>query len=514
MELLGAKTRIMAQDSLAAARPIRRPARSASDIEEVNDFLTYFKGAGVLGMVEAWLGADRFRDGMRGYMKKHAWGNVTAADLYASLTEASGLDVASVMRSFTEQSGLPSVSAELVCDGTPWIRLAQREYRTLDRTAGADKSWRVPVCVVFDAGAKLARRCALLEGSEGRIDLPAGRCPSFVYANADEAGYYRVRPDAARPENAQRALGRLSETERFGLLSNTWAAVWSGDASASSYLELVTAVRDRPSRLVWDQVTDALRELNIALIPDAAQPALAKWVRDVIGPVGRRLGWKAAPGETDDRKIVRQDVLMLLGRLGDDAPTMAEARALADRWLTNPTQVDANLARVALVLTAREGDAVLFDRLLSVFKNASTPEIGQVALRAMASFDRREFAQRALDLIANGSLKGQDVIQVVSPLVRRKETAPLAFEWFESHFDDVAKLAPPYVVQEVLPLVAATLCSEERVRRVDAFFRPRFEKAGTGVKALDQAAEAGLRCALLAGRQGPETAAWLAQRVH
>src|SRR5262249_45424361 len=138
---------------------------------------------------------------LRQYMAKHAWGNVTAADLYAALAATSGgLDVADVMQTFTEQSGVPVVSAELVCPGdgssAPWIRLRQDEYRTLDRRDTSDKRWRVPVCVTFDAGAHNGRQCTLLAGKEGRIELaPSKRCPSFIYANAGEAGYYRVRPE-------------------------------------------------------------------------------------------------------------------------------------------------------------------------------------------------------------------------------------------------------------------------------------------------------------------------------
>jgi alanyl aminopeptidase len=511
LELVGRKSRAMGQDSLAAARPIRRSVSSASDILEANDFLTYFKGSAVLGMVEAWLGADRFREGMRRYMKKYAWGNVAASDLYGSLAEASGgLDVAAVMQTFTEQSGVPVISAELVCQNgeAPWIRVRQAEYRTLDRTGTSDKHWRVPICAVVDGGAKLLRRCTLLEGAEGRIDLPPGRCPSFFYANADEAGYYRVRP--GRDQATGRALAKLSESERFGLLSNTWAAVWSGDVPAFSYLELLPSLQRETSRLVWDHVTDALFDLNGALISDAAQASLAKWVREVMGPVARRFGWKGKPGEADDQKFVRQDVIALLGRLGSDEPTIAEAKRIAERWLANPAEVDADVSRVALALTAKDGDRGFFDRVLDVFKKAKSPEIRQLALRTLGSFDRRELAEGALDLMTDGTLKGQDVIGIIVPLSRRKETAAVTFQWIERHFDDVRKVAPPFVVQEIVPVVARTLCDEPRVRAVDAFLRPQFEKAGMGVKALDEAVEAGLRCALLAARQSGATQAWLA----
>ena len=89
----------MGDDSLATARRIRQPVRSTSEAQEAFDGITYDKGGAVLAMIEAWLGQDVFRDGLRGYLQRHEWGNATADDLYASLGEASGgRDVAGVMR--------------------------------------------------------------------------------------------------------------------------------------------------------------------------------------------------------------------------------------------------------------------------------------------------------------------------------------------------------------------------------------------------------------------------------
>ena len=112
LQALAAKSQVMADDSLATARRIRQPVRSTSEALEAFDSVTYAKGRAVLAMIEAWLGPDAFRAGLRGYLQRHEWGNATADDLYAALGEASGgRDVAGVMRSFTDQTGVPIVDA-------------------------------------------------------------------------------------------------------------------------------------------------------------------------------------------------------------------------------------------------------------------------------------------------------------------------------------------------------------------------------------------------------------------
>ena len=46
------------------------------------DLLTYEKGASVLRMLEQHIGADVFRDGVRAYLKAHAYGNTVTTDLW------------------------------------------------------------------------------------------------------------------------------------------------------------------------------------------------------------------------------------------------------------------------------------------------------------------------------------------------------------------------------------------------------------------------------------------------
>ncbi len=81
----GARTAVMDQDSLTTARRIRQPIAGNDDIANAFDGITYQKGAAVIGMFEGWVGEEGFREGIRQYLKAHAWGNATADDFVASI---------------------------------------------------------------------------------------------------------------------------------------------------------------------------------------------------------------------------------------------------------------------------------------------------------------------------------------------------------------------------------------------------------------------------------------------
>src|SRR5438093_914059 len=59
-------------DGLHSTRPIEFPVLAPRDADAMFDVLTYEKGASVLRMLEQYLGADVFRDGVRAYLTQRA----------------------------------------------------------------------------------------------------------------------------------------------------------------------------------------------------------------------------------------------------------------------------------------------------------------------------------------------------------------------------------------------------------------------------------------------------------
>jgi cytosol alanyl aminopeptidase len=518
LQALVSKSRVMREDALSTARRIRNPVRSTSEALEAFDGVTYQKGRAVLAMTEAWLGEEMFRDGIRRYLSRHAWGNATAGDLYAALAEASGgRPVAEVMESFTTQTGLPVIDATLYCSPgrRPAVRVAQSEYRTLERKGYSDKSWIVPVCLTYPSGAKLGRQCALLDRHVTRVDLEgASGCPAFVYANAGEEGYYRVQLGEQALAPLARALGRLPERERFGVVSNAFAAVRSGDLPAPAFLELLSKLGGEKSRVVWSEIVDALRAIDRALITDAARPAFARFVRELGGPTARRLGWRDTPKESDDDHFMRESVLDTLGELGEDDATLAEAGRLARKWLAAPAAaggVSSDLARIALPLAAKRGDSDLWQQMFAVFKAPATPEIRLLALAGLTGFEDRALVERTLALLLDGTIKPHDIRYVFPGIGLQRATRDVAQAWLQAHFDQMTAKLPSSGIGRLIR-AGAGLCDAERVRTFDAFMTARMTKLEGVDKELRQTVEEAMRCVALAEAQREATSAWLARR--
>jgi aminopeptidase N len=75
----------------------------AEDVEQVFDAISYYKGSTVVRMVAAILGPDKFREGLQ----KHHYSNTDTMDLWCAWKGVSGIDIPTVMTTWTQQMGHP-----------------------------------------------------------------------------------------------------------------------------------------------------------------------------------------------------------------------------------------------------------------------------------------------------------------------------------------------------------------------------------------------------------------------
>ena len=74
-------------DSLEHTHPIEVSIKHPDEIRTIFDAISYQKGASVIHMLHDYLGAEPFRDGLRHYLKAHAYNNTDTVDLWAALEE-------------------------------------------------------------------------------------------------------------------------------------------------------------------------------------------------------------------------------------------------------------------------------------------------------------------------------------------------------------------------------------------------------------------------------------------
>jgi len=427
----------METDATAVTRPIEFPVASPQDADAMFDILTYQKGSSVLRMLERYLGEERFRRGVAGYLRRHLHGNTEAADLWAALEEAGDAPVGEIMNGWIFRGGFPLVE---VSGGPNDYTISQRRFRYLE---DGDGTWQVPLLLRSDAG-ELRH---LLTGVEETVE--AG--PHLV-ANAGGDGFYRVRYVGSLADDVVERLGDLEGPERFAVVADAWAFVLRGDEPAAAYLRLVAGRADEDEPDIWNRMLGGLGGLD-RIADDEARVLLQKFVRDLVSAQVARLGWEPADGETDEVRRLRGVIVRSLGTLGADEEAIARARKLLVDAEEDPGSIDAEVADAALAIVAYHGSAADFDHFVERSHAASTPQDVVKYLRAAASVPVVGTAERLFRMCLDGDVRSQDAYWVLAVLLGNRVTGPRVWELMKADWEQMLAVVPPVTGRRVLDLI-------------------------------------------------------------
>ncbi len=483
------RQRAMGADRLPSARRVRQPVTEQGEVRAAFDSITYAKGESILVMFEAWLGKEKFRDGVRRYMAGHAWGNATAEDFFAALA-ATDDALLPALRGFVERPGVPVLDVALDCTTAPRLELSQRRFEPAGVAAGAPANWVFPACFDIADGPGRREVCTLVSEARQSLPLPVTACPQWAVANRSGIGYFLPRLSPALYAAIPAAKAALTPADYLAMLGDVALLAESAALSYAVALPLAAAQADSTSARV------ARRALNLAAVPEEMvapenQASYAAWVRRLFGERAQALGWLPQPGENADTMRLRQDLLPMVALRGEDAALAGEARQLAQRWLADrkamPPAVRELVLRTAAA-TAGADAPELFDALVRIARTSKDGNEREDVLAALGAFRQPALLERAFALSLDNALSPRESTRPLSTALGHVATRAVALAWLERN---VAALAArvPAESQGYWPGWLASACSADERRRFVALFETRVAKLDAGPRSYRETLE-------------------------
>ena len=517
MDFEAGKGAALALDAMVSAHPIRADINNAEEAGESFDAITYEKGGAVLRMLEGFLGADRFRDGIRLYMRRHRDANATADDLWGALGEASGLPIQEISDSWIRKTGYPLVDLALSADaGGAAVELKQRRFFADPNAAaavgdGANTKWPVPMVLRFKDAKGVKEQPVLLREPSARMPLNAEGAVAWCIGNADSRGFYRTNYDDATLGKLLPAVGELRPAERIALISDQWALVRADQAPIERFLDLVFSLRDEEDHVVLDEIVGRLALIEHRFLADEDRGAFGKLVTDMYGQRAAKLGWSPAPNEDDEIRLRRAVLLRALVVTARDANAVAEAdKRLPAAGSTG--DVDPNLLDLVVTAAARRADEARFEDLRARAKTETDPASKRRYLHALARVEEDALPARAVDLALSDDVPMQDFSSFVSVLLGNRATREATFAMIRDRWTETrAKADSPMILRRLVEALAGL---PER-RHYDAVRTFLDAHPIDGAKqAIAQTLERMQMDAALRDRILPRVGAWLRARHH
>jgi puromycin-sensitive aminopeptidase len=496
-------------DALRSTHPIHAEVRNPEEMTESFDLITYEKGGAVLRMIEGYLGAGPFREGIRLYMRRHAKGNAVADDLWAALAEASGQPVVELANAWIRQAGHPLLEARI--EGRK-VRLAQRRFFSEPGAGGAGETWPVPVVLRYEDATGVKEQRHLLTGGSGEVALVGEGEVAWLCANSGSKGFYRVGYDASASSALARHVGRLAPAERIGLLADEWALVRAGAREVAGFLDLTVAFGGEQDYAVLDELVGRLGGIEARLLEAEVRVRFRRFVAALLGAEQAAAGWDARRDEGDPARLRRAALLRALGLVAREPQVTAEAGARVDRFLGGELgALEANLHEPAVVMAARAGDARRFDALRSRFPREPDPAFQRRYLVGLAQFEDPALAARAQEMAFTDEVPLQDSASFVGALLANRTARDPFWRALRDRWDELQKRigGAPMLLRRVVEAVGQ-LPERRQLEEATAFFGSRPIPAAK--QAMAQTLERMRQDVALWERAEKAVARWLDQR--
>lgn len=417
-------------DALEHTHPVEVSVDHPDEIRTIFDTISYSKGASVIHMLHRYLGPHDFREGLRYYLKKHAFSNARTEDLWQSLEDISSKPVTRIMQAWTSQAGFPLLVAEV---SEKQLKLKQRRFLINPKHSELpDMTWPIPL---------LANTTALpdmLTSVSGHYSLAD---PHALKLNAGQSGFYRVTYNATHLEHLgeQVQRGHFSPLDRLSILSDAFETAKAGNADTAEALHLLRYFTNEDNYAVWDIISAALASIR-AIMGDfqGIREQMKPFTRNLVSRQYTRLGWKKSKNESHFDQLLRPTILSL-SAVADNQEVLEQCRRLFDQSIhsmqtSKVIGIDPDLRGIVFCNVARHGDHTTFEALRELYDKVSLSEERNTLAAALTSFKQPELIDEALSLITSPHVRHQDVSYWIAYSFMNRHARLQAWDWLTSHW--------------------------------------------------------------------------------
>lgn len=503
LNAIGNRDQAMSLDALVTTHPVVQHVETVAQASQAFDAITYQKGEAVIRMLEGYTGGSAWRDGVRRYMKKYAYGNTVTDDLWKEVETAAGKPITAIAHDFTLQPGVPLITVDsAACSGGGTrVTLTQGEF-SKDQPNKAPLSWRVPV---------IAKSLDSVEGattlvSGGRAVLSVPGCGPVI-VNAGQTGYYRTLYKPAHFTELTGKFASVAPIDQLGLMADSYALGLAGLQPASDALQLVQAVPSSAAPQVWERAAGMLDGLYGFSDGNAArQAALLKLATARLSPVLAQLGWEPKQSDTESQAILRNTLIRVLGSMGD--PTVvAEAKRRFAASANDPSAIPAPVLRTVLGVVALNADEATWNALHQRAQAEKSALVKQQYYAFLSATQDKALAQRALDL----SLTDEPGQTTSAAMIARVAALhpDMAFDFATSHADQVKTKVDNSAQTRYFPGLATTSYDPAMPGKVDAYANANIP---ADARRASETAKAAITYRIkVRNERMPEIDAWLAK---
>jgi len=223
-------------DSTQGTTPIYQDIANLKDAKSAYGAIVYSKAPGVIKQLAFVLGEEKFREGLRLYLKEHAYANAEWSDLVSAFERVSKTSLREWANAYIRRRGMPQVEVEWTCDGNLINHFALSQRNVL----GEGGVWPIVATIRFSRVEQSPSWVMKteLQAEKKEFQLTGVPCPQYIFANDEDFAYGRFLLDPISRKGAMSELGEVDVFKRTLLWGSLWDSVREAELDPREYVDL------------------------------------------------------------------------------------------------------------------------------------------------------------------------------------------------------------------------------------------------------------------------------------
>lgn len=457
----------MTYDCLDSSHPIAVEVNNPSEISQIFDNISYSKGASMIRMLEGYIGAETFRDGIRKYLNNFKFDNATTDDLWKSFPES--LNVADLMNDWINRKGYPILKVgdtpendEIYLDS---VELADkntiinendmflfiRQHRFLMANRDTTDLWKVPVCIKwFNEESNIQNILITLR------DCKIKKNSSLYKFNFGATGFYRVQYPLHDLTNL--LAHDLSTPDRLNIVNDLFAIIDSKQRKAYDGVILSKCFKEETNADILSAVLSSLYKFkSIFYDSENAQKNLQKNILDLVATKARQIDlFKILNVE----KMSTNKILLQYAFLSGDEQTILNLQSAYKR--------KDNVCPDYLGSVFSASADLKYEELFNIYCESKLPEEKVVALSSLAMIQNSDILLKMLKKYQE--IEPHNSIYLFLPLSSNIKNRKMILNFVCDEFDNIRSFMKndrlfQYVIERILG-IASTKDMANRIKDI------------------------------------------------
>jgi len=420
-------------DSLSNSHPIEVKVNHPDEISEIFDMVSYAKGSAIIRMLALYIGHDKFRDGLRHYLKKHSYKNTDTKDLWDSFEKVSKKPVNNMMSTWTKETGYPVTT---LSQNKNEFYLKQERYFSSRIEASKYKEsskkktlWPIPIKYESNQetmGLLMTKKSVPLIGSSiGKI-------------NKDEETFMRVCYDKPTLIKLGEEIknNTLSTKDRLSIIRDLFALAEGGYIKTDIALDFSLNYQGENEYIVWAEIAGGINKIYNLISNEPISIKYKEYACSLFSPIIEKMGFDKKDEEKHSDTFLRNLAISQLVYYGDIKTINKAKKIFRDR---NTNKIHADIRSVVYKAVASTGTTKDWKLFEDLYKKELLHEEKDRFGYALASFKDKDLLNKTLSFAMSPLVRDQDAPFLISAVWQNPLGRELTWNFVKNNWETLLK---------------------------------------------------------------------------